>query len=286
LSVVLCWIPSSSASVSIDPREYFAPYAPTEEMMPQQGQFIEQQSQQIPYETNEEMDEDEEDNEGDGEMVGPPQHEPQFRQTPVISDGSQDGSTQFQGTPTPIQPPPSPPSKSNPNDCAIPGKCVEAVMQLKPVPGVDFEHEKLQTELHDIRGSISSHTRGIANEESWIAQVQDILKTYTGKVQKVQDHIQMEHKLIKDLIKRRREIKKKQREIRLAAQLKTATEDLKVLQGQLGQVKEKETEFDKLKDSLKGKVFQIEGELKKMQGSPNNRRVSPDDPNFSHDSKE
>jgi len=291
LSIVFCWIPSSSAaaSASIDPREYFAPYAPAEDMM-QQG-FIEQQSQQFPpYEMNEEEEsDDEEDEEENGRMVSPPQHELQFRQTPV-STGASNNPTPIQSTNTPVQttttPGPSPQSKFNPQDCATPGKCVEAQMQRKIPQGADAEHEKLQNELLDIRTSIGSHTRGIANEENWISQVQDILKTYTGKVQKVQDHIQYEHKLIKDLIKRRREVKKKQREIKLSAQLKTATEDLKVLQGQLGQVKEKETEFDKLKDGLKSKVTQIESELNKMQGSGTRIKVSPDDPNLMHDNKE
>jgi len=198
----------------------------------------------IPYNMNvdEELDEEEEE-EDTGKMLPPPTHEMQFRQqqqaTTVITKKRE--------------------------DCGEVGKCNEATITDRPSATDDPDQFKLANDLYDVRGSIGSHTRGIATEENWISQVQEILKTYAGKVQKVQDHIQFEHKLIKELIKKRREIKRKQKAILLQSQLKSANEDMKVLQGQLGQVKERENEFDKLKVNLKDKVVILEAELDKLQ---------------------
>jgi len=200
----------------------------------------------IPYlNVDEELDEEEEEEEN-GKMLPPPAHDMEFKQqrASVTVSSTKDKKSE---------------------ECALPGKCNEATMVDRPSPKDDPEQFKLANDLYDVRGAITSHTKGIATEENWIQQVQEILKTYAGKVQKVQDHIQIEHKMIKDLIKKRREIKRKQKEMMLQSQLKSASEDLKVLQGQLGQVKERENEFDKLKSNLKDKVTQLETELKKLQ---------------------
>jgi len=130
--------------------------------------------------------------------------------------------------------------------------------------GEDPLEQQLFTELKDIKASLDAHTRGISNEENWIANVQEIMKTYSDKIKAVRDHIIDEHKLIKDLNKKKHQLRTLIKQRRIEAQIQAATDALKAVQDEIDQVDGKKKEFDQNKDVLSSKITQLQQDLQHM----------------------
>jgi len=151
--------------------------------------------------------------------------------------------------------------------CSESGECVDAEMRLSLRSSKNPTAAKMESELEDIRQAIVLHTRSITNEENWINNVQEIMKLYSLKIQKVQEHIVAEHRVIKELMKRRHEIRTKQKGDKLEKELKAASTDLNTLQAELSQVKDKEDEFNKNREVLKQKITELSSNLDKLKGT-------------------
>jgi len=143
--------------------------------------------------------------------------------------------------------------------------CFAAILRSKEAKaGSDPLEVQLFTELKDIKASLDAHTRGISNEENWIGNVQEIMKTYADKIKLVRDHIIGEHKLIKNLNKKKHQLRTLIKQRRIEAQIQAATDSLKVIQGEIDQVDAKKTEFDKNKDALSNQITQLQQDLQHM----------------------
>jgi len=147
---------------------------------------------------------------------------------------------------------------------------VEPVLRIDPVSGDDPIMSQLLTQLKDVKEQIRGHKRGILNEETWAEQVQEIIKIYTAKIEKVQEHIAAEHKLIEELNKKKHQVRSEIKRRRLEGELKAATEDLKTLQQELDQVKGREDEFQSSKSKLEDKINNIQSDMKNLAGTPLN----------------
>jgi len=188
--------------------------------------------------------------------------------------------------PNPVYIPPPPPAPTAapttaPDDgngkskCAKPGNdCIEPVLRIDPVSGDDPIMSQLLTQLKDVKEQIRGHKRGILNEETWAEQVQEIIKIYTAKIEKVQEHIGAEHKLVDSLNKKKHQVRSEIKRRRLEGELKAATEDLKTLQQELDQVKGREDEFQSSKSKLEDKINNIQGDIKNLAGTPINGTAS------------
>jgi len=187
---------------------------------------------------------------------------------PVIASTPPAGSSVTSGTGinSMIAGPTSTPTPVAATKCAKPGECVDAEMQISLKPSKNPVASKMESDLEDVRQGIVLHTRGITNEENWINSVQEIMKLYSSKIEKVQEHIVAEHKVIKELMKKRHEIRSKQKAMKLEAELKAANQDMNTLQAELGQVKEKEVEFDKNRAVLKEKITELSTNIAKLKG--------------------
>jgi len=122
--------------------------------------------------------------------------------------------------------------------------------------------------LEDIKTGITVKTRTIAGEQGWVAQVNEVEKEYAKKVAKVQEHIDDERKQVKNLIKRRRQLKAEHKQKLLESRLKDATGELGSLQDALKSVADKEKEFKKNKRALNDKIKDLEGDINKLKGQP------------------
>jgi len=145
--------------------------------------------------------------------------------------------------------------------------CVGAILRSKEAKAGDDPLEvQLFTELKDIKASLDAHTRGISNEENWIGNVQEIMKTYADKIKLVRNHIQDEHKVIKELNKKKHQLRTLIKQRRIEAKIKAATDSLKVIQEEIDQVESKKKEFDQNKNSLSTEITQLQQDLKHMGG--------------------
>jgi len=189
--------------------------------------------------------------------------------TTVATPPSGSTVTSTTGIGSMVSGPISTPTTVAPTMCAKPGECVDAEMHISLRPSNNPIAAKMESDLEDIRQGIVLHTRGITNEENWINSVQEIMKLYSNKVEKVQEHIAAEHKVIKELMKKRHDIRSKQKSMKLEAELKAANQDMNTLQAELGQVKEKEVEFDKNRAVLKEKITELSTNIAKLKGEEN-----------------
>jgi len=144
------------------------------------------------------------------------------------------------------------------------------MLRIDPVSGDDPIMSQLLTQLKDVKEQIRGHKRGILNEETWAEQVQEIIKIYTAKIEKVQEHIGAEHKVIEEKNKKKHQIRSEIKRRRLEGELKAATEDLKTLQQELDQVKGREDEFQSSKSKLEDKINSIQGDMKNLANTPLN----------------
>jgi hypothetical protein len=145
--------------------------------------------------------------------------------------------------------------------------CVEAELHSDlSMLNTDEAGAKLQGQLEDTEADIVSRKRSIKNELAWITQVEQILKNYATKIEKVKSHIETEKKALTDLKIKKKKIKNLIKKKQLEEELRSTTEDLTELQNELKQVQDREAEFDKSKDDLKTKIQQIEGEISSLKG--------------------
>jgi hypothetical protein len=170
------------------------------------------------------------------------------------------------------------PRRSGKSICAIPGRCMDAEMHASlRWSGSSPDEVKLKSKLSDVKQAIILHARSIQNEEKWLTSVQNIMKEYTDKLKKVQNHIQGQHTELLELMKSKRTVRIKQKVRKLRADLKLMKNEMEVIMAQYFIVKEKFENIEGSKEKLSKKVKRVEKRIARLLAAlPKKKKKSED----------
>jgi hypothetical protein len=136
----------------------------------------------------------------------------------------------------------------------------------KDSPNRDPEMAKLNLALEAVKEDILSTNKQINDERRWVIAVSKIIKSYTTKMQRVEQHIIALRKEMKQLYRKKKQIENLKLQKALEAKLKEAKAELVTLTNSLKHVAVKQGELNKSGRDLRLTIAGIQGQLAKLRG--------------------
>jgi len=125
---------------------------------------------------------------------------------------------------------------------------------------------KLNLALEAVKEDILSTNKQINDERRWVIAVSKIITSYNTKMKRVETHIVVLRKEMKQLYKKKKQIENLKLQRALEAKLKEARDELATLTKSLKHVASKQSELNKSGADLRQTIAGIQAQLAKLRG--------------------
>jgi len=139
----------------------------------------------------------------------------------------------------------------------------------------DEEDKKLSRAMDAVKEDLTAKVHEIQEQDKWAKEVDDVVAVYTLKVTGVKTNIERLRNEVRSLLQKKRQLQNLKIQKRLKMKLDEANQDLGALSSALENVKVKEADFSKSKDTLSSTIRDLTNQLATLQGVPPPAEVPP-----------
>lgn len=159
--------------------------------------------------------------------------------------------------------PPAPPAAQqsvvvvNPQQAAAP---------LPPAVQYATNKDKLELALDAVKEDIIKKSKQIESESKWVKDVEEIVRTYGSKMDRVKENINNMRIEVKGLYKKKKQLENLKLQKALETKLAEAHDDMETLQSALQHVKTKTDEFTRTRGEVQKTISDIKRHLDRLRG--------------------
>jgi len=150
----------------------------------------------------------------------------------------------------------------------------QAAAPLPPAVQYATNKDKLDLALDAVKEDIIKKSKQIESESKWVKDVEEIVRTYGTKMDRVKDNINNMRIQVKGLYKKKKQLENLKLQKALEKKLSEAHDDMQTLQSALAHVKSKTEEFTRTRGEVQKTIKDIKRHLDRLRGKENKKKAA------------
>jgi len=142
----------------------------------------------------------------------------------------------------------------------------QAAAPLPPAQQYATNKDKLELALDAVKEDIIKKSKQIESESKWVKDVEEIVRTYGSKMDRVKENINNMRIAVKGLYKKKKQLENLKLQKALEKKLAEAHDDMQTLQSALAHVKTKTDEFTRTRGEVQKTISDIKRHLDRLRG--------------------
>jgi prefoldin subunit 5 len=142
----------------------------------------------------------------------------------------------------------------------------QAAAPLPPAQQYATNKDKLELALDAVKEDIIKKSKQIESESKWVKDVEEIVRTYGSKMDRVKENINNMRIAVKGLYKKKKQLENLKLQKALEKKLGEAHDDMQTLQSALAHVKTKTDEFTRTRGEVQKTISDIKRHLDRLRG--------------------
>merc|ERR1719231_1019777 len=126
--------------------------------------------------------------------------------------------------------------------------------------------DKLDLALDAVKEDIIKKSKQIESESKWVKDVEEIVRTYGQKMDRVRENVNNMRIEVKGLYKKKKQLENLKLQKSLESKLAEAHDDMQTLQSALAHVKSKTEEFTRTRGEVQKTIKDIKAHLDRLRG--------------------